>query len=199
MKKFFVASLVLSILAYPSVTSAQRTLFLDRSAMDTTVKPGDDFFEYANGTWLKNTKIPDEFSSWGSFTMVYDENTKKLHTLLDSLSNKSHAQGSLEQKAGDFYKSAMDTVTINKLSYTPLKPMLQKIDALKNYKELLDLLAQAYKQGDGDLLGFHVGSDEKNSTRNIAIFNQSGTSLPEKGYYTRQDSNAVLLRKKLVD
>src|SRR5215217_7728879 len=169
MKKLLITTLILTVtvLVYPSVTSAQRTIFLDRSAMDTTVKPGDDFFEYANGTWLRETKIPDEFSSWGSFTMVYDENTKKLRTLLDSLSKEPHAAGSLGQKAGDFFKSGMDTVTINKLSYTPLKPMLQKIDAVKNYKELLDVIAQSYKQGDGDLLGIRVGADEKNSTKNI--------------------------------
>src|SRR4051812_31702214 len=104
--RFFLIILCIS----PLAATAQRTVFLDRSAMDTTVKAGDDFFEYANGTWLKNVKIPDEYSSWGSFTMVIDENTKKLHTLLENLSGQPHATGSLEQKAGDFYKSGMDTM-----------------------------------------------------------------------------------------
>src|SRR5215217_3558683 len=169
MKQLLITVCILSALLFiqPSAALAQRTVFLDRSAMDTTVKPGDDFFEYANGTWLKEVKIPDEYSSWGSFTMVRDENTKKLRTLLENLSKEPHAAGSLGQKAGDFFKSGMDTVTINKLSYTPLKPMLQKIDAVKNYKELLDVIAQSYKQGDGDLLGIRVGADEKNSTKNI--------------------------------
>jgi putative endopeptidase len=193
------ASVVMATGCQEKVASAHETIFFDRTAMDSTVSPTEDFFYYANGAWVKTAKIPDDYPSWGSFTTLYDDNLKKLKTLLEKVSSEQHDKGSLEQKAGDFYASGMDTAAIEKRSYEPLKPALQKIDAAKNYKEILDIAAGLYKEGAGDFLGFNVGSDEKNSTKNIAIFYQSGLSFPEKGYYTRQDSASVNLRKKLAD
>lgn len=76
----------------------KRTVFLDLSGRDTTVKPGDDFFQYANGTWMKNTKIPDDQSGWGSFYTLYEDNQKNLRSILDEISKKENAKGSLEQK-----------------------------------------------------------------------------------------------------
>ncbi|MDB5195646.1 MAG: peptidase [Flaviaesturariibacter sp.] len=181
------------------VASLQQSSYFDKAAMDTAVSPGDDFFAYANGAWAKTAKIPDEYSSWGSFTTLYDDNLNKLKTLLEGLSAKKGEAGSLEQKAGDFYASGMDTIAIEKLSYQPLKPWLQRIDAIKDHKELMKLIAEGYQQGAGDLLGFFVGADEKNSAKNIAIFYQAGLTFPEKGYYTRTDSTTVTQRKKLTE
>ncbi len=176
------------------------TPYFDKAGMDTTVQPGDNFFRYANGNWIKNTKIPDDQSGWGSFYTLYDGNLKKLRTILDEVSaKKDYAQGTAEQKVGDFYASGMDTVRIEKAGYEPLKPMLAKIDAIKDYKELLSLLADNAKKGDGDLVGFYVGADQRNSVKNILVLYQTGTSLPEKDYYTKTDSITVNQRKKLVD
>ncbi|HCT23666.1 MAG TPA: peptidase M13, partial [Chitinophagaceae bacterium] len=111
---------------------------------------------------------------------------------------KDHPKGSAEQKVGDFYASGMDTVAIEKAGYAPLKPMLAKIDAVKDYKELLQLLAGNFKEGDGDLLGLYVGADERNSAKNILVMYQTGLSLPEKDYYTKTDSITVMQRNKLV-
>jgi putative endopeptidase len=202
MKRIIALSFVVAFLATgceQKVASLQKTVLLDSTTIDHSVKPADNFFLYANGSWVKNAKIPDEYSSWGSFTTLYDENLTKLRTLLENVSSKQNTAGSNEQKAGDFYASGMDTVAIEKLSWQPLKPFLAKIDAAKNYKELLDVLAEGFKQGDGDLLGLNVGADEKNSTRNIAMFYQTGLTFPEKGYYTRMDSATVNQRKKFVD
>ena len=116
--------------------------YFDTAGMDTSVHPGDNFFMYANGTWIKNSVIPDDQSGWGSFYTLYDENLKKMRTILDELSAKSdHKPGSNEQKVGDFYASGMDTAAIEKAGYDPLKPMLAKIDAVKDHKELISLLA----------------------------------------------------------
>jgi putative endopeptidase len=114
--------------------------------MDTTVQPGDNFFRYANGKWIRNAKIPDDQSGWGSFYTLYDENLKQ-RTILDETSAKTdHSKGSAAQKVGDFYASGMDTAAIEKAGYDPLKPMLAKIDAVKDYKELLNLLSEMHER-----------------------------------------------------
>lgn len=177
----------------------QQKAYFDKGGMDTTVGPADNFFMYANGGWIKTNKIPDDQSGWGSFYTLYDENLKKLRTILDDVSAKTdHKKGSIEQKVGDFYASGMDTTAIEKKGYEPLKPMLAKIDAVKDYKELMDLLAENTKEGDGDLIGYYVGADEKNSSKNILVLAQTGISLPEKDYYTKTDSITADKRKKLV-
>jgi len=178
---------------------AQRTSFFDVSGMDTSVNPGDNFFLYANGGWIKANKIPEDESGWGSFYTLYNENQQKLKTILqNAAANKDAAKGSVEQKVGDYYASGMDTATIDQKGYEPLKPMLQKIDSVRNYKELVNLLSASYAQGNGDLLGFYVGPDEKNSTKNIAVLYQNGLTLPEKDYYTKTNSNTVAHRRQMV-
>lgn len=178
---------------------ATRTEFFDKAGIDSTVRPGDDFFMYANGSWMKTTVIPDDQSGWGSFYTLYNDNLKNLNTILQEAAQANAAKGSLEQKVGDFYASGMDTVAIEKLGAEPLKPMLAKIDAVKDHKDLMALIAENYATGDGNLMGFYVAADEKNSTQNIAIFFQSGLNLPEKDYYAKQDSATKAARKAYTD
>src|SRR5271168_4392289 len=94
-----------------------RTVFFDKSGMDTTVKPGDNFALYASGNWFKKTKIPASETGWGSFYTLSDDNIKQVHSILEDVSAKDNASGSLEQKVGDLYKSGMDTAAIEKLDY----------------------------------------------------------------------------------
>lgn len=174
--------------------------YFDTAGMDTGIHPGDNFFMYANGTWIKNSVIPDDQSGWGSFYTLYDENLKKMRTILDELSAKTdHKAGSNEQKVGDFYASGMDTAAIEKAGYDPLKPMLAKIDAVKDYKELISLLTSSYAEGDGALIGIYVGADERNSAKNILSLYQTGITLPEKDYYTKTDAPTLEKRQKLVE
>lgn len=196
--------LAIGILLFASCknNSDSGQFYLDKAGMDTTVQPGDNFFRYANGIWVKNAKIPDDESGWGSFYTLYNENLKKMRTILDETSSKAdHPKGSAAQKVGDFYASGMDTAAIEKLGYDPLKPMLAKIDAVKDYKELLNLLGERMNEGDGDIspVGLYVASDERNSVKNIMIFYQTGTTLPEKDYYTKMDPLTVEKRTKLVE
>ncbi|MBP6430483.1 MAG: M13 family metallopeptidase [Ferruginibacter sp.] len=176
-----------------------RSSFFDTKGMDSSVKPQDDFFNYANGAWMKTTKIPDDQSGWGSFYTLYEDNLKNLKGLLEDASKKSNSTGSVEQKLADYYDSGMDTVTIEKLGAAPLKPMLARIDAIKDYKELMQYVAEANAVGDDDgLLSLYVGADEKNSTTNIINFSQTGLTLPEKDYYTKQDSATKAARAAFV-
>lgn len=178
-------------------TKEQRSYF-DISGMDTTVKPGDDFFQYANGGWMKTAVIPDDQSGWGSFYTLYEENLQKLKGILEEAAQSKSTKGSIEQKLGDYYASGMDTVAIDKMGAAPLKPALEKMDAIKDFKELVALVTDMYSKGEDYFIGMYVGADEKNSARNIAILYQAGTSLPEKEYYTRTDSASVATREAFL-
>lgn len=162
----------------------KRTIFFDKTGMDTTVKPGDNFFLYASGAWFKKTQIPPSETGWGSFYTLHDDNRKNLHKILEEVSAAKNEKGSLEQKVGDLYAAGMDTAALDKAGYEPIKATLAKIDGLKDYKELIDYAAASFKDGDGYLIGFYVAPDDKNSSKNMAQFGQAGTTLPEKSYYT---------------
>ena len=179
-------------------TVAKRTVFFDKTGMDTTVKPGDNFFDYANGAWMKKAVIPASESDWGSFTTLYNDNETNLHKILDDLSSKDNAAGSTEQKVGDLFKSGMDTVAIEKLGYDPIKPQLAKIAAVKDYKGLVKLAADGFKDGNGFLFGFGIGPDDKISTKNAAQFYQTGLGLPNRDYYFNTDTTSAGIRAKYV-
>ncbi|MEJ5993601.1 M13 family metallopeptidase [Pedobacter sp. Du54] len=177
---------------------AERTAFFDTAGMDTTVNPGDNFFEYANGKWMKTTVIPDDQSGWGSFYTLNEENVKNLKGILEDAEKAGAANGSVQQKLGDYYASGMDTVTIEKLGAEPLKPVLAKIDAVGNNQDLTALLAELVKTDEAELLGMYVGADEKNSIKNIASFYQAGLTLPEREYYFKTDSSSKAARAGLI-
>ena len=176
----------------------QRTVFFDTAGMDTTVKPGDNFFLYANGKWMKNAQIPKTETGWGSFYTLYNDNLKNLKSILEHAAKSSSAEGTAEQKVGDFYASGMDSLTIEKLGTEPVKPLLSKIDAIKNDKDLISFIADGFKNGEGDLLGFGIEPDDKISNKNALVFSQSGINLPERSYYLDQDDKAKKIRAEYV-
>ncbi len=195
------AWILVGILALGGCTSQsdKQTVFFDKAGMDSTINPGDDFFSYANGNWIKNAHIPDDQSGWGSFYTLYDENLSKLRTILDAAAaKKDHPNGSNEQMVGDFYASGMDTAQIESIGLTPLQSMLAKIDAVKDHSELINLLAENAKEGDGSLVGYYVGADDRNSSKNILVLYQTGLTLPEKDYYTKTDTITANKRTSLV-
>jgi len=176
----------------------KRTQFFDKAGMDTTVSPGDNFFLYANGGWIKNTEMPASETRWGSFNILADNNIKHLHAILDDVSSKTNAPGSNAQKVGDLYKSGMDTLTIERLGYSPIKPELARIAAVKNYHELVVLAANGFKVADGELFGFYVSPDDRNSAINVAHFDQTELNLPNRDYYFKTDSVSQNIRAEYV-
>ncbi len=199
-KTFFLLMGIALILTACNNHSQKQGEYFDLSAMDTTINPGNDFFSYCNGNWVKGAHIPDDQSRWGSFDSLHQANINKLRGILEEAASKTDLKkGSLEQKAGDFYASGMDTNAIEKLGYEPLKPLLAKIEAIKNYTDLIDFVAAQTKEGDGDLIAPYAGSDQRNSAMNILNLYQTGTSLPEKSYYTKTDSITANQRTQLVN
>jgi len=191
----FIAALVIASGCKHKSGDQERTVFFDKSGMDTTVKPGDNFFLYANGKWIKNTKIPASETGWGTFYTLRDINESHIHEILDYAAAHDDTANSIDQKVGDLYKSGMDTAAIEKLGYDPVKPQLAKIAAVKDYKDLVKLAADGFKTGDGFLFGFYVSPDDRISSKNAAHFDQTGLNLPNRDYYFKTDTAS----KKILD
>ena len=172
----------------------------DRSNMDTTVSPAVNFYEYANGNWLKNNPIPDEYSIWGTFNQLAEENYKILKKILEKAAKDKNAErGSNEQKIGDFYFTGMDSTQIEKDGYNPIKPELKKIAAIKSRQDLYKEIAELHKKGTPALFNFFGNADAKNSDMEIAQLAQGGLGLPDRDYYTHEDARSNDVRTKYVE
>jgi putative endopeptidase len=169
---------------------------LDPANIDKTVKPGDNFFMYANGAWLKTNPIPKSETRWGSFNELQENNNNALHHLLDSAAAVKNApKGSLVQKVGDFYRTGMDSVAINKAGITPLKGILSRIDAVTDANSLLNEIALEHTQGIGTVFSFGISPDDKNVTKEICQFGQGGLSMPSREYYFDNDPRTTKIRE----
>ncbi len=159
--------------------------FIDPANMDKSFSPGDDFYNYASGNWLKNNPVPAKETRWGSFNQLRDFNAEAVKSILEDVSSRKGLQsGSAEQRVGDFFASAMDTVTIEKLGSTPIQADLKRIDQIKDTKGLVSEMAYLRTQGLASALyGFSVGQDRKNVTENVVNLSQGGTTLPDRDYY----------------
>ena len=165
------------------------TKFIDPANMDLSIKPGDDFFDYANGTWLKENGIPAKETRWGSFNILRQENTDKLLGLLKEVSaNAGQPKGSLKQRVGDLYASGMDSVAIEKVGFDPIKPDLARIDKITDLNGVVNEMIVERVNGDASpLFGAGVGADSKHPNVNIVEFRQGGTSLPDRDYYLKDN------------
>lgn len=165
------------------------------TGIDHSRKPGDDFFTYVNGIWYDTATIPASQTGVGSYSFLNFPQRIRMQGILDSVSRSNNPAGSIEQKVGDFYASGIDTVAINKRGYEPIKPLLARIDALTDVASLLKLVAEEQKVGDGSIIGFYIGPDDKQSTINIVHLGQTGIGLPERDYYFKTDSSTLKVQK----
>lgn len=168
------------------------------SNMDSTVNPAYDFFQYANGGWIKNNPIPAEESNWGIGNLVIEENLSRLKTINEKAVLTKATEGSTDQKIGDFWKTAMDSVAIEQKGLTPLQSWFDKINAITDYKSLSNVMAQMDKTGTATLIASYVAQDAKNSDVMALQFFQSGLGLPEREYYFKNDSTTVHIRQEYV-
>ncbi len=167
---------------------------LDLAAGDSSVRPGDDFYRYADGKWLDNTQIPPDRTSWGSFVELADRSERQVREIAEALPADA-PQGSTEQKAGDFYRAYLDTAAIERKGLSPALPGLQAIAAARTHEQLAELM------GRPDLnlkapLGVGISPDQKDPDRYIVVILQSGLSLPDRDYYLKDDPVFTDLRAK---
>lgn len=195
MKKylFLIFVLALSFAWYPPDSNPKS--FVDVQGIDSSIKPGDNFFMYVNGRWYDTAKIADDQAGVGSYSFLNIPQKELLQHILDSVSKSKHIAGSIDQKVGDFYASGMDTATINQRGYTPIQPILKRIDAISNIPALLNFVTAEMKNGNRSIIGFGISADDKNSHINIAHAYQTGLGLPNRDYYFKTDPSTFHIQE----
>ncbi|MEQ1677244.1 MAG: M13 family metallopeptidase [Chitinophagaceae bacterium] len=166
--------------------------------IDTTTRPADDFFQYANGGWIKNNPIPGEQSSWGIGNLVIEENLKRLREISEKSAIANAAKGSAEQKIGDFWTLAMDSARIETDGLKPLQPWLDKVAGITDTKSLLAVVSELKKIGSSTLFSNFVSQDDKNSDVIAYKLWQGGISLPEREYYFKKDTTTINIRNEYL-
>jgi putative endopeptidase len=187
MNKFLYICLVSGFLGACNNPDPHEKRFVDVSGIDSSIKPGDNFFRYVNGRWYDTVKIADDQSGVGSYSFLNIPQKQLLQNILDSVSKTQPAAGSIDQKVGDFYASGMDTATINRRGYEPIQPILARIDAISDVPSLIKFVATELKTGNQSFIGFGISPDNKNSGINIAHVYQAGIGLPDRDYYFKTD------------
>ncbi|MGB5490374.1 MAG: M13-type metalloendopeptidase [Woeseiaceae bacterium] len=171
---------------------------IDTHYMDTTVKPGDDFFAYVNGVWLEETEIPADRSTYGGFAILRDEAQDNVRVIIDESASGDFAKGTDEQKVGDLYKSFLDWDTRNALGTKPLQPELDRISEISDYDDLAVYFAETNKRGLDAPFAIAQYADFKDPKTYMIYAWQSGLGLPEREYYMLDDEKSVALRAKYV-
>ena len=170
----------------------------DVGRMDKTASPCNDFFQYVNGTWVKNTQIPASESRWGSFNELIENNNKLLRQILEEDAKSENKTGSDAQLIGDFYSACMDEASIEKAGTKPVDPFFKQIASIKDSASLQREIAALHNAGLPSLFGFGAGPDLKDSNAVIINTFQGGLSLPNRDYYLNTDAKSVEIRAKFV-
>ena len=167
--------------------------------IDTTVKAGNDFFEYANGRWFKQNPIPASEQSNGIFQLIQDTINAQIRKICESSAAiKNPEAGSNKQKIGDLFYSGMDSVALNKKGISDLKSDFTAIDQIKDMKGLIREAAYIHTISSSPLMSFYISQDDKNSTKYQVYIGQGGLSLPDRSYYFDTDARAKTIREKFV-
>ncbi|UOQ66592.1 M13 family metallopeptidase [Hymenobacter volaticus] len=169
---------------------------LIQANLDTTVRPGDDFFKYANGTWLKKHPIPASESSWSIGQEVQGEVYARLRALNEEAAKAKAAAGTTQQKIGDFWATGMDSVTADKQGIAPLKPELDRLAALRTPADVQAAIARLIPLNVNALIGPFVSQDNKNSEKMALYLYQAGLGLPNRDYYFNKDKRTANIRKE---
>ncbi len=170
----------------------------DVNAIDRSVDPCVNFYQFACGTWKKNNPIPADKTRWGRFDELAESNRKNLRDILEKYSAPDPKRTPIQQKVGDYYASCMDEKAVNAAGAKPLQPEFARINAIKTRTDLIAEVARLYKQGVNVLFGFGAGPDLHNASMEIAHVSDGGFTLPDRDYYLKDDDKSKEIRQKYV-
>jgi len=189
---------LLTVMALATMTltsSAQLRSGIDLKDLNTSVRPADDFYEYACGGWMKANPLPPAYSRYGSFDRLAEDNNKRINGILKELLENSYAQGSVEQKLSDLYKLAMDSARREKEGVAPLMGELKTLENAKNKEQLFNVQLSMMPYGESEFFSAYIGADDKNASENILNIYQSGLTLGQKDYYLENDEATKKIRE----
>ena len=175
--------------------SAQLKSGLNMNDLDKSVRPADDFYEYACGGWMKANPLPAAYSRYGSFDRLAEDNNKRINGILKELQENTYPAGSVEQKLSDLYKLAMDSVRREQDGLAPVMPLIKRLETAKTKEQLFAIQLDLMAYGNMEIFGAYIGADEKNAAQNILNFYQSGLTLGQKDYYLENDEATAKIRE----
>ena len=192
MKKLLTA---MALATMTLTSSAQLRSGINMNDLNTSVRPADDFYEYACGGWMKANPLPAAYSRFGSFDRLAEDNNKRINGILKELLENSYPQGSVEQQLSDLYKLAMDSVRREKEGLTPVMGEIRALEAAKTKDQIFKIQLSMMPEGESEFFSAYIGADEKNATENILNINQSGLTLGQKDYYLENDAATKKIRE----
>ncbi len=191
-----IAIFIVSNFSISVIGQSENKKSLEFDYMDISVLPKDDFYHFANGSWMKNNPIPEEESRWSSFNVLSDQNIKSLNYILIKAIGNPADEGTSSQLIGDFYSSFIDTITRNKKRIEPIVEYLSLIESIENTEDLQNVMASMQNMGVSNLFHLYVSQDKKNNELYRVHLHQGGLGLPNRDYYFKEDERSIHIREK---
>ncbi len=195
MKNLVYFALIICVLTSCKKENTTEQTKLDFDGINSSIRPGDNFFNHVNKSWYDTAVIADDQVGVGSYRYLNIPQKKLLQNILEDVSASDHPQGSIEQKLGDFYASGMDTLSINKRGFQPIQHILDRLDTINNVSAIMIFVANQLKASDYSIVAPYVAPDDENSSINIVHVGQSGLGLPDRDYYFKTDSSTVAIQE----
>ncbi|NCE71423.1 M13 family metallopeptidase [Odoribacter sp. Z80] len=195
--KFYLPVLALAMAAMSCDNKKEvSTAGIEPANLDKTVSPSADFYQFACGGWMNMHPLTDEYSRFGSFDLLAENNRQQLKGLIEELAAAPSEKGTVARKVGDLYNLAMDSAKLNAEGYFPIESQLKKIAGLTGRQELVKVVAEMTRQGYGPYFGIYVGADDMNSSMNLVQTYQGGLGLGDRDYYLGADEHNREIRSK---
>ena len=175
--------------------SAQLRSGINLNDLDTSVRPADDFYQYACGGWMKANPLPAAYSRFGSFDRLGEDNKKRINGILKELLENTYPEGSVEKQLSDLYKLAMDSARREKDGVAPVMGLIKKLEAAKTKDQIFAIQLELAPYGEQEFFSSYIAADEKNATQNILNISQSGLTLGQKDYYLETDEATTKIRE----